>query len=148
MKPYLRKLSSIMHLAHDLFDVIVTNPQDLDVLTFNAASGKWKNHINSGGSIEVKEVDGAPDVTGVSRIVVSNNSLTDNGGGQVTLVTGGGSLEVKEVDGTPDVTNVTLITVTNGKLTNNGGGSISLDLSGGGGGASSGDIMLQSQVFG
>lgn len=133
MKPYLRKLSSILHLAHDLFDVIISNPQNLDVLTYDSASGKWKNHLNAGGSIEVKEVDGAPDVTGVSKIVVSNGSLTDNGGGQVTLVTGGGSLEVKEADGAPDVTGVTLISVTNGKLTDNGGGSVSLDLSGSGG---------------
>lgn len=131
-----------MHLAHDLFDVIVSNPQDLEVLTYDAASGKWKNHASAGGSIELKEVDGAPDVTGVSKIVVSNGSLTDNGAGQVTLVTGGGSLEVKEADGSPDVTNVTLISVTNGKLTNNGGGSISLDLSGGGGVGSNTDPNL------
>ena len=47
---------------------------------------------NSGKSgLEVTEVDGSPDVNGVSKIVVSNGTLTDNGNGQVTLTTGGGS---------------------------------------------------------
>ena len=27
----------------DLEDVVITNPQNLDVLTFESASGKWKN---------------------------------------------------------------------------------------------------------
>lgn len=167
------------------------------------------------GSLEVKEVDGVPDVSAVTVVQVPNGSLTDNTGGNVTInpVSGSaptdvgsanaagsdtlapkrdhvhkgvhsvaksgaaalygdvtlsagtnvtlteagndisiaaaaGGIEVKEADGAPDVTGVSLIIVTNGKLTDNGGGSISLDLSGGGGGASSGDIMLQSQVFG
>lgn len=129
MKPYLRKLSSILHLAHDLFDVIISNPQDLDVLTYDAASKKWKNHLNAGGSIEIKEADGVPDATGVSKIVVSNGSLTNNGGGQVTLVTGG--IEVKEVDGAPDVTGVSKVVVSNGTLTDNGSGQVTLVTGGG-----------------
>lgn len=50
--------------------------------------------ITAGGglsSLEVKEIDGAPDVTGVSIIRVTNGTLTDDGGGQVTLSIGGGS---------------------------------------------------------
>ena len=43
-----------------------------------------------GGSLEVKEVDGSPDVTGVTKIIVSNGTLTDNTGGSVTVLTGGG----------------------------------------------------------
>ena len=43
-----------------------------------------------GGSLEVKEVDGSPDVTGVTQIIVSNGTLTDNTGGSVTVTTGGG----------------------------------------------------------
>jgi hypothetical protein len=43
-----------------------------------------------GGSLEVKEVDGSPDVTGVTQVIVSNGTLTDNGGGSVTVTTGGG----------------------------------------------------------
>ncbi len=42
------------------------------------------------GTIEVKEIDGSPDVTGVTIIRVSNGSLTNDGGGQVTITTGGG----------------------------------------------------------
>src|ERR1700690_1802938 len=45
---------------------------------------------SAGGSLEVKEVDGSPDVTGVTKIIVSNGSLTDNTGGSVSIVTGGG----------------------------------------------------------
>lgn len=46
----------------------------------------------AGGSIEVKEVDGSPDVTGVTIIRVSNGTLTNDGGGQVTITTGGGGV--------------------------------------------------------
>ena len=48
---------------------------------------KWA--AAAGGSLEVKEIDGAPDVTGVSIIQVTNGTLTDNGGGNVTIATGG-----------------------------------------------------------
>ena len=40
--------------------------------------------------LEVTEVDGAPDVRGVSKITVSNGTLTDDGAGAVTITTGGG----------------------------------------------------------
>ena len=40
--------------------------------------------------LEITEEDGSPDVSGVSKIVVSNGTLTDDGQGQVTLTTGGG----------------------------------------------------------
>jgi len=40
--------------------------------------------------LRVKEADGSPDVAGVSEIVVSNGTLTDDGNGVVTLTTGGG----------------------------------------------------------
>ena len=40
--------------------------------------------------LEVLEADGTPDVYGVTKITVSNGTLTDNGGGHVTLSTGGG----------------------------------------------------------
>jgi hypothetical protein len=41
-------------------------------------------------SITVKEADGTPNVSNVSTIVVSNGTLTNDGGGQVTISTGGG----------------------------------------------------------
>jgi len=40
--------------------------------------------------LEVTEVDGAPDVRGVSKIIVSNTTLTDDGAGTVTIDTSGG----------------------------------------------------------
>lgn len=40
--------------------------------------------------LEITEADGTPDIKGVSKIVVSNGTLTDDGQGQVTLTTGGG----------------------------------------------------------
>ena len=46
---------------------------------------------NSGkAGLEVTEVDGTPDVYGVTKIIVSNGTLTDNGAGSVTITTGGG----------------------------------------------------------
>jgi hypothetical protein len=44
---------------------------------------------SSGSSLEVKEVDGTPDVTSVRTMVVPNGSLTDNGNGSVTLTISG-----------------------------------------------------------
>ena len=40
--------------------------------------------------LRVREADGSPDVFGVSDIIVSNGTLTDDGAGTVTLTTGGG----------------------------------------------------------
>ena len=46
---------------------------------------------NSGkAGLEITEVDGTPDVFGVSKIIVSNGTLTDNGNGCVSISTGGG----------------------------------------------------------
>jgi hypothetical protein len=40
--------------------------------------------------IEITETDGVPNVFGVSKIIVSNGTLTDDGAGTVTIATGGG----------------------------------------------------------
>ena len=40
--------------------------------------------------LRMREADGSPDVAGVSDIIVSNATLTDDGNGTVTLTTGGG----------------------------------------------------------
>lgn len=45
------------------------------------------------GSIAVQEVDGNPNVTGVTRIKVTNGSLTDDGSGTVTLDFGSASTD-------------------------------------------------------
>ncbi len=49
------------------------------------------NTAISGASLEVKETDGSPDVTGVTLIIVSNGKLTNNGGGSVSLDLAGGA---------------------------------------------------------
>lgn len=63
-------------------------------LTFDAkgrATAITDTAISGGGSsLEVKETDGNPDVTGVSIIQVSPGTLTNNGGGNVTVITDGG----------------------------------------------------------
>lgn len=82
-------------------------------------------------SLEVKEVDGTPDVTSVKTIRVTNGTLTDDGGGQVTISTGGSGIEVKEVDGAPDVSGVTIVRVSNGTLTDDGGGQVTISTSAG-----------------
>ena len=40
--------------------------------------------------LNVAEEDGSPSVFGVTKINVSDGTLTDNGGGEVTISTGGG----------------------------------------------------------
>jgi len=72
-----------------------TTPSNLTVLAFGSEDGgtTWygfPSHGSGSGSLEVKEVDGSPDVTGVTIIRVSNGTLTNDGGGQVTIVTGSG----------------------------------------------------------
>jgi hypothetical protein len=62
-------------------------------LTGDDAAGTIKIE---GGSLTVEEVDGSPSVSSVETIVVSNGTLTDDGGGQVTVTTGGG---IPNIDG-------------------------------------------------
>ena len=76
-----------------------TDPDTIDYIGFICTSGGYYEgfHLtesSSGGggtaSITVEEVDGTPSVSNVNTIVVSNGTLTDDGGGQVTISTGGG----------------------------------------------------------
>lgn len=47
---------------------------------------------NTFGTLSVvTEVDGSPSISNVSTIRFSNGSVTDDGGGQVTVTSGGGS---------------------------------------------------------
>ncbi len=50
-----------------------------------------------GGSLTVKEIDGTPTVASVTTIRVSNGTMTDDGGGQVTISTGGGSTGITRI---------------------------------------------------
>jgi hypothetical protein len=68
--------------------------------------------------LRVREVDGSPNVFPVSTIVVSNGTLTDNGGGQVTITTGGGgSGTVTSVDVSGGTTG---LTTSGGPITTSG----------------------------
>jgi hypothetical protein len=61
--------------------------------------------------LRIKEVDGNPNVPGVSTIVVSNTTLTDDGNGQVTITTGGGGAGVDSITfGTTGLTPATATT--------------------------------------
>jgi hypothetical protein len=69
------------------------------VLTTNGGAGTYQIYLfgpeerggTSGGSLTVKEVDGTPTVSSVATLRVSNGTLTDDGGGQVTITNTGGS---------------------------------------------------------
>jgi hypothetical protein len=50
--------------------------------------------VTSNGALVVKETDGNPNVPNVNTIVVSNGTLTNDGGGVVTITTGGGGAGV------------------------------------------------------
>lgn len=78
--------------------------------------------------LEMVELDGSPDVRGVTKIKVSNTTLTDDGNGEVTLQTGGGG------GGSGTVTSITVsdgtfvdLTATPDPITTTG--SITADLS-------------------
>ena len=82
--------------------------------------------------LEVTEVDGVPDVFGVSKIIVSNGTLTDDGAGTVTITTGGGgggvtTLSMGTTGLTPAAITAGAITVAGTLVVANGGtGAITL----------------------
>lgn len=75
-------------------------------------------------SLTMEELDGDPSVGGVRKIVVPNDRLTDDEGGQVTLEFG--SLAVEELDGDPSVEDVTKIIFPNGSVVDNEDGSVTI----------------------
>ena len=104
--------------------------------------------------LRVQEDDGVPNVYGVTDISVSDTTLTDDGGGKVSIATGGGgagttgpqgvtgpagstgpaggaALTVEEVSGPVSVANVDTIRVddTSGlDLTDDGGGQVTMSI--------------------
>lgn len=78
-----------------------------------AGSADEVNNIVSG--IRVREADGTPNVNNVSTLIVDNGSLTDEGGGIVTLELGAGS--VSSVNGvSPDSSGNVVISTGSGTL--------------------------------
>jgi len=75
--------------------------------------------------LRVRETDGSPDVAGVSDIIVSNGTLTDNGNGSVSLTTGGGGGSVSI---TADNTGTTFVDASVNPSPITGTGTISADL--------------------
>ncbi len=78
-----------------------TAPTEGQVYAWNTAANQWVPATptgggGGGGSITVAEADGTPSVTGVTTIVVSTGTLTDNGSGVVTVNTGGAGRSVGE----------------------------------------------------
>lgn len=71
----------------------VSGATDEYVLTKDTASGNavWKAATGGGAALTIQEVDGTPTIANVDTIVVSNGTLTDDGGGQVTIAIGSGS---------------------------------------------------------
>ena len=70
--------------------------------------------------LEVTEVDGTPDVFGVSKIIVSNGTLTDNGAGSVTITTGGGGGGSGTVTSVQVSGGTTGLSTSGGPITTNG----------------------------
>lgn len=77
--------------------------------------------------LNVTEVDGSPNVFGVTKITVSNGTLTDDGSGSVTITTGGGggggvdSLSMGTTGLTPSTATTGAITVAGTLVVANGG---------------------------
>lgn len=75
----------------DLTDVDAPAPDDGQVLTWVEANNAWEAADPTGGSgspLTVEEQDGTPSVANVDTIRVTNGTLTDDGGGTVTLAFG------------------------------------------------------------
>lgn len=82
----------ILSTSHADTDATDT-PVDGDVLTWDDAAGEWvaapvpEGYDGGGGTITVEEIDGTPSVIDVDTIRFSNGTVTDDGGGQVTVAT-------------------------------------------------------------
>lgn len=67
--------------------------ENLKVIQYNDSSGQFQYAtLSAGSSLTVQEQDGSPAVSNVNTIKVSNATLTDNGGGVVSVLTGGNSI--------------------------------------------------------
>jgi hypothetical protein len=98
-------------------------------------------------TLTVEEQDGTPSVVNVTKIKVTNGTLTDDGGGVVSINTGGGgpgTLEVQS-DGVTVETGVDTINFTNGTVTSPSAGVVDVDLSGTGGGGTGGGIIYPTE---
>jgi hypothetical protein len=78
--------------------------------------------------LNITETDGTPDVFGVTKIVVSNGTLTDDGAGVVSISTGGGgggggvtTLSFGSTGFSPNVASSGVITVTGTLALGSGG---------------------------
>jgi len=78
--------------------------------------------------LNITETDGSPDVFGVTKIVVSNGTLTDDGAGVVSISTGGGgggggvtTLSFGSTGFTPNVASSGVITVSGTLALGSGG---------------------------
>ena len=71
--------------------VATTAPAEGQVLTWDTTAQEYQPRTpTTGSSLTVGESDGTPSVAGVTTIRVADGTLTDHGGGVVTLATGGG----------------------------------------------------------
>lgn len=77
--------------------------------------------------LNVAEEDGSPSVFGVTKINVSDGTLTDNGGGEITITTGGGggggvsSISMGSTGLTPSTASTGVVTVAGTLAVANGG---------------------------
>ncbi len=70
----------------DLTNVDLTGLADDDILVYDSTSSKWLPEAQSGGgALTVEEADGTPSVGSVTKIKVTNGTLTDDGSGVVSL---------------------------------------------------------------
>jgi hypothetical protein len=75
----------ISHADPIVYDLDVVG--DINLTGDLRINGTAQTFGGSGGGsgITIEELDGAPAVTGVTKIVVGNSTVTDDGGGQVTI---------------------------------------------------------------
>ncbi len=69
---------------------LVDSPSDEECLTYESTAGDFEWQACGTGTMTVEEQDGTPSVGSVTKIKVSNGTLTDNTGGVVSVTTGSG----------------------------------------------------------
>jgi len=93
------------------------------VLSLGASAGE-----NVAGSVTVSEVDGTPSVTNVTQIKFPAGTVTNDGGGVVSIAVG--TITVEESDGTPSVASVSKIKFSGATVTDDGSGIVTVAASG------------------
>lgn len=82
--------------SHDASAISFAPAGSIAATNVQAAIEEVAAEATGGGTITIEEQDGTPSVASVNTIKVTNGTLTDEGGGVVSIATGGGGGSVSD----------------------------------------------------